>query len=206
MDNILTIAISKGRIFKESLPILESINIIPATDPLRSRLLIIPTNHDNIRITIVRASDVPTYVQYGACDIGIAGYDVLQEHGGDGIYQLKDLKIAKCRLMVAGFDADILYSYDKIKVATKYPRQTLEHFQSKNRLVEIIKLYGSMELAPLIGMADLIVDVVDTGKTLATNGLKPLEYICDISSSLIVNRAALKLKYQLIKDTIGDIL
>ncbi|RLA08161.1 MAG: ATP phosphoribosyltransferase [Gammaproteobacteria bacterium] len=206
MDHSLIIAISKGRIFQETLPILERANIQPTEDPEKSRLLIIPTNQKNIKLLIVRATDVPTYVQHGAADLGIAGYDVVQEHGGLGIYQLTDLQIAKCRLMVAGFDKSILKSKDKLKIATKYVNQTLEYFQSKNQLVEIIKLYGSMELAPLIGLADLIVDVVDTGKTLSANGLKPLEHICDISSSLIVNRASLKLKHKIIKQTFGALL
>jgi ATP phosphoribosyltransferase len=206
IEQSLIIAISKGRIFQETLPILEQANIRPTENPEKSRLLIIPTNKKKIKLLIVRASDVPTYVQHGAADIGIAGYDVLQEHGGLGIYQLATLNIAKCRLMVAGRDKSILKSKNKLKIATKYVKQTQQYFQSKKQLVEIIKLYGSMELAPLIGLADLIVDVVDTGKTLEANGLKPLEHICDISSSLIANRASLKLKHKMIKKIFGSLL
>ena len=195
----LTIALSKGRIFDETLPLLAAAGITPTEDPEKSRKLIIDTNHPNIRLVIVRATDVPTYVQYGAADLGIAGRDVLTEHGGDGLYQPLDLHIAKCRMMVAvrkGFDYEAASrAGSRLKVATKYPNIAMEHFAKKGMHVDIIKLYGSMELGPLVGLSDAIVDLVSTGSTLKANDLEAVEHISDISSRLVVNKAALKLKF-----------
>ncbi|MDC7691694.1 ATP phosphoribosyltransferase [Vogesella indigofera] len=202
----LTIALSKGRIFEETLPLLAAAGIEPAEAPESSRKLIIGTNRPDVRLVIVRASDVPTYVQYGAADLGIAGRDVLIEHGGAGLYQPLDLNIAKCKMMVAvenGFDYDAAVKHGaRLKIATKYPQIAREHFAAKGVHVDIIKLYGSMELAPLVGLADAIVDLVSTGSTLKANNLLAVEHIIDISSRLVVNQAALKLKY----DTIQPVL
>lgn len=202
----LTIALSKGRIFEETLPLLAAAGIEPLENPEASRKLIINTNHDNIRLVIVRASDVPTYVQYGAADLGIAGKDVLIEHGGDGLYQPLDLNIAKCRMMVAvrnGFDYEAASQPgSRLSVATKYPNIAREHFDAKGVHVDIIKLYGSMELGPLVGLSDAIVDLVSTGGTLKANDLAAVEHIVDISSRLVVNKAALKLKHHTIQPII----
>ncbi|WP_416192072.1 ATP phosphoribosyltransferase [Neisseria sp. CCUG12390] len=205
-DNTLTIALSKGRIFEETLPLLAAAGIVPSENPEQSRKLIIGTNHDNIRLVIVRATDVPTYVQYGAADFGIAGKDVLIEHGGDGLYQPLDLQIAKCRMMVAvrkGFDYEaVSQPGSRLRIATKYPNIAAEHFAAKGVHVDIIKLYGSMELAPLVGLSDAIVDLVSTGGTLKANNLEAVEHIADISSRLVVNKAALKVKHTLIQPVI----
>jgi ATP phosphoribosyltransferase len=194
----ITIALSKGRIFEETLPLLAAAGIQPAEDPESSRKLIIGTNREDVRLIIVRASDVPTYVQYGAADLGIAGKDVLVEHGGSGLYQPLDLQIAKCRMMVAvraDFDyAGSIRSGARLKVATKYVKIAREHFAEKGMHVDLIKLYGSMELAPLVGLADAIVDLVSTGGTLRANNLTAVEEIMPISSRLVVNQASLKLK------------
>lgn len=202
----LTIALSKGRIFEETLPLLAQAGIVPAENPESSRKLIIDTNHPNIRVVIVRATDVPTYVQYGAADFGIAGKDVLIEHGGAGVFQPLDLNIARCKMMVAvkkGFDyAAAAQPGSRLRVATKYPAIAREHFANKGMHVDIIKLYGSMELAPLVNLSDAIVDLVSTGNTLKANNLEAVEAICDISSRLIVNKAALKLKYAAIQPII----
>jgi ATP phosphoribosyltransferase len=195
---MITIALSKGRIFEETTPLLEAAGIVPAEAPESSRKLIIGTNRDDVRLIIVRASDVPTYVQYGAADLGIAGRDVLVEHGGVGLYQPLDLNIARCKMMVAvkeGFDyAACLQRGARLKVATKYVKIAREHFAAKGMHVDLIKLYGSMELAPLVGLADAIVDLVSTGGTLRANHLVAVEEIMPISSRLIVNQASLKLK------------
>ncbi|UOO82918.1 ATP phosphoribosyltransferase [Uruburuella testudinis] len=205
-NNHLTIALSKGRIFDETLPLLAAAGITPAEEPGSSRKLIIGTNLPNIRLVIVRATDVPTYVQYGAADFGIAGKDVLTEHGGDGLYQPLDLQIAKCRMMVAvqkGFDYTAASQPGRrLRVATKYPDIAAEHFAGKGVHVDIIKLYGSMELAPLVGLSDAIVDLVSTGGTLKANNLEAVEHIADISSRLVVNKAALKVKYALLQPII----
>ena len=194
----LTLALSKGRIFEETLPLLEAAGIIVTEDPEKSRKLILPTNDADVRVIIVRASDVPTYVQYGAADFGVAGKDVLLEHGGEGLYQPIDLNIAKCRMSVAvpaGFDyANAVRQGARLRVATKYVQTAREHFATKGVHVDLIKLYGSMELAPLVGLSDAIVDLVSTGSTLRANNLVEVEHIMDISSRLIVNQAALKLK------------
>jgi ATP phosphoribosyltransferase len=201
MAQALTIALSKGRIFKETLPLLTAAGIILADDPERSRKLILSTDQADVRIVIVRASDVPTYVQYGAADLGVAGKDVLLEHGGEGLYEPLDLAIARCRLMVAG-RAAVAIRKNRLRIATKYSNVTQRYFAGQGQQVEVIKLYGSMELAPLVGLADFIVDVVDTGNTLRANGLQPLECIAEVSSRLIVNKAAMKMKHQRIRQLI----
>jgi len=205
------IALSKGRIFKETLPLLAHAGVEPVDDPETSRKLILDTNRDDTKLLILRAADVPTYVQYGAADVGVAGKDVLLEHGGEGLYEPVDLQIAKCKLMVAGRVDDMnqdqaVASGRRLRVATKYINSARRHYASKGEQVELIKLYGSMELAPLVGLADRIVDVVDTGNTLKANGLAPLEHIADISSRLIVNKASMKMKHAKVKTFISDIL
>ena len=204
MTDTLTIALSKGRIFKETLPLLAHADIYPIDDPDKSRKLILDTNHDNIKLVIIRATDVPTYVQYGAADVGVAGKDVLMEHGGEGLYEPLDLKIAKCRLMTAGPVDDKPVS-GRLRVATKFVNTAKRYYAEKGIQVEVIKLYGSMELAPLVGLAERIVDVVDTGNTLKANGLMPMEHIADISSRLIVNKASMKMKHHQIKSLIDRI-
>lgn len=216
----LTLALSKGRIFKETLPLLAHAGIAALEDPETSRKLILATNQANVKLIIVRASDVPTYVQYGAADLGVAGKDVLLEHGGEGLYEPLDLGIARCRLMVAGLpprvtedaavaapsppspragegrgEGDQGRGSARPRIATKYVKCAERHFAAKGQQVEVIKLYGSMELAPLVGLADGIVDLVESGNTLKANGLVPLEHIADISSRLVVNKAAWKMKH-----------
>jgi ATP phosphoribosyltransferase len=204
--NGITIALSKGRIFEETLPLLAAAGIVPSENPESSRKLIIPCNRPDVRVLIVRASDTPTYVQYGAADLGIAGKDVLIEHGGAGLYQPLDLKIAKCRMCVAvpaGFDyAAAVRRGARLRVATKYIDTAREHFAAKGVHVDLIKLYGSMELAPLVGLADAIVDLVSSGSTLKANNLVAVEDIMPISSRLIVNQAALKMKRELLQPVI----
>ena len=196
---MITIALSKGRIFEDTLPLLAAAGLTPSEDPDKSRKLIIGTNRADVRVVIVRASDVPTYVQYGAADLGVAGKDVLLESNTQGIYQPLDLNIGKCRMMVAvqnGFDyAAAVKRGARLNVATKYVETAREHFSKKGMHVNLIKLYGSMELAPLTGLAEAIVDLVSTGSTLKANNLIAVEDIMPISSRLIVNRAALKLKH-----------
>ena len=201
MPDTLTIAVSKGRIFKEALPLLASAGIVPAEDPEKSRKLILETSRADVRLVLIRASDVPTYVEYGAADLGISGKDVLMEHGGSGLYEPLDLKIAACRMMVAG-KPDQLEPDMRLRVATKYANITRQYYAQQGRQVEIIKLYGSMELAPLVQLADRIVDLVDTGNTLKANGLQPLEHIADISSRLVVNKAAMKMKHAAVQGLI----
>jgi ATP phosphoribosyltransferase len=195
---MITIALSKGRIFDETAPLLKAAGIVARDDPEKSRKLILRTNRGDVRLLIVRATDVPTYVQYGAADLGVAGKDVLDEHGGQGLYQPLDLKIARCRMVVAapaGFDyRKAVRQGARLKVATKYVNTAREHFAAKGVHVDLIKLYGSMELAPLTGLADAIVDLVSTGKTLKANNLRAVEEISPLSARLIVNQAALKVK------------
>ena len=195
---MITIALSKGRIFEETLPLLKAAGIEVLEDPEKSRKLILTTNQPDVRVLVVRATDVPTYVQYGGADMGITGKDTLLEHGSDGLYQPLDLQIAKCRISVAvraDFDyASAVKQGSRLKVATKYVAISREFFASKGVHVDLIKLYGSMELAPLVGLADAIVELVSTGNTLKANHLVEVEHIMDISSRLVVNQAALKLK------------
>ena len=194
----ITLALSKGRIFDDSLPLLRAAGIEVLEDPEKSRKLIIGTTRPDVRVVLVRATDVPTYVQYGGADLGVAGHDILLEHGGQGLYQPLDLRIARCRLSVAvraDFDyAAAVRQGSRIRVATKYTQCAREHFADKGVHVDLIKLYGSMELAPLTGLADAIVDLVSTGSTLKANKLVEVEEIMQISARLIVNQAALKLK------------
>lgn len=204
MSDKITIALAKGRILKETLPLLERAGIKPVDDLEKSRKLIFGTNHENINLVLIRSADVPTYVQYGAADMGIAGKDVLLEHGGEGLYEWVDLHIAPCKLMTAGF-ADKELPPGRLKVATKYTGITRQYFMQLGRQVELIKLYGSMELAPIVGLSDMIVDLVDTGNTLKANGLVPQDFIMQITSRLIVNRASLKMKNKAIKKVIKKI-
>ena len=204
MSSALTIALAKGRILDETLPLLARAGIEPLDDLSSSRKLVFSTNDLNINLVLIRSSDVPTYVQYGAADLGIAGKDVLAEHGGEGLYERVDLKIAPCKMMTAGF-AERPLPRSRLKVATKYPEITRRFFLEQGRQVELIKLYGSMELAPVVGLADIIVDLVQTGNTLKANGLTPLETIMNISSRLIVNRAALKMKNKAVRELVERI-
>lgn len=196
--SMLTLALSKGRIFDDTVPLLASAGITVVDDPEKSRKLILATNRPDLRVVLVCASDVPTYVQYGGADLGVAGKDVLIEHGEEGLYQPLDLKIARCRMSVAvraDFDyASAVRQGSRIRVATKYTQIARQHFADKGVHVDLIKLYGSMELAPLTGLADAIVDLVSTGSTLRANNLVEVEHIMDISSRLVVNQAALKLR------------
>ena len=206
VEKMITLALSKGRIFEETVPLLKAAGIEVLDDPEKSRKLILDTNQPNVRVLVVRATDVPTYVQYGGADMGITGKDTLLEHGSQGLYQPLDLQIAKCRISVAvkaDFDyASAVKQGSRLKVATKYVAIAREFFASKGVHVDLIKLYGSMELAPLVGMADAIVDLVSTGNTLKANHLVEVERIMDISSRLVVNQAALKLKQEPIRKII----
>jgi ATP phosphoribosyltransferase len=206
---MITLALSKGRIFDETLPLLEAAGIRIDEDPEKSRKLIIGTRRDDVRVVLVRASDVPTYVQFGGADLGVAGKDVLIEHGGEGLYQPLDLRIAKCRMSVAvrdDFDyAAAVRQGSRLRVATKYTHTARQHFADKGVHVDLIKLYGSMELAPLTGLADAIVDMVSTGATLKANHLVEVERIMDISARLVVNQAALKLKREPLRALIDAI-
>ncbi|MEB4591445.1 ATP phosphoribosyltransferase [Candidatus Thiothrix sp. Deng01] len=204
MKGTLTIALSKGRIFKDTVPLLQAAGIVPLEDPETSRKLILDTNRPEVKLVIIRATDVPTYVQYGAADLGVAGKDVLMEHGGQDLYELLDLQIARCKLMVAGFAGKPLPD-GGLKVATKFVNCARHYFAEQGRQVDVIKLYGSMELAPLVGLADCIVDVVDTGNTLKANGLAPLEHMADITSRLIVNKASMKLKHEPIRNLLAHL-
>jgi ATP phosphoribosyltransferase len=203
---LITLALSKGRIYDETLPLLQRAGVRVTEDADATRKLILATDHPQVRVIIVRASDVPTYVQYGGADFGVAGKDMLLEHGGDDLYQPLDLKIAQCRMSVAtraDFDyAATVKQGARLRVATKYVKTARQHFADKGVHVDIIKLYGSMELAPLVGMADAIVDLVSTGSTLKANNLIEVEHIMPISSRLIVNQAALKLKREMLKPII----
>jgi len=194
----LSLALSKGRILEETRPLLTRVGIEPHEDPDRSRRLVIDTSRRDLRLIMVRASDTPTYVQHGGADLGVAGRDVLVEHGGEGLYQPLDLGIARCKMVVAvrkGFDyASAVAQGARLRVATKYVNTTREHFAAKGVHVDLIRLYGSMELAPLTGLADAIVDLVATGRTLRENGLVAVEEILPVSARLIVNQAALKRK------------
>lgn len=204
MPDTLTLALSKGRIFQETLPLLKAAGIEPLEDPETSRKLILSTNQPDVRLIIVRASDVPAYVEYGGADLGVAGKDVLMEHPQAELYEPVDLKIACCKLMTAGKPGTEVVNR-RLRVATKFVESTRRFYAEKGEQVEIIKLYGSMELAPLVGLADRIVDVVDTGNTLRANGLEPMEHIADISSRLVVNKASMKMKHATIQTFIEQI-
>lgn len=194
MPNRLTIALSKGRILKETLPLFAAAGIEPTEDIYTSRKLVFETNQPDIRLLVIRATDVPTYVAYGAADMGVAGKDVLMEHGGAGLYEPLDLQISKCRLMTcAPLGAKPVGR--RLRVASKFVNLTKQYYAQQGQQVDIIKLYGAMELAPILGLADEIVDIVDTGNTLRANGLEPLQKIADISSRLVVGEASMKLKH-----------
>jgi len=201
---MLTLALSKGRIFKETLPLLKAAGIEPIDDPETSRKLILDTNQPDVRLIIVRASDVPSYVEFGGADIGVAGKDVLLEHPEADLYEPVDLRIACCKLMTAGRVNEAPIN-GRLKVATKFVESTRRFYAQQGQQVDIIKLYGSMELAPLVGLADRIVDVVDTGNTLRANGLVPMEHIAEISSRLVVNKASMKMKHTRIQQFISQI-
>ena len=205
MENPITIALPKGRILKEALPLFAKVGIEPLESPSESRKLILETNAPNIKLLIIRPTDVPTYVQYGAADIGVSGKDSLMEHSGGGLYEPVDLGISKCRIMVASQKGAVLPQGRRLKVATKYVKTAKEYFALKGQQVEIIKLYGSMELAPLVGLADLIVDLVDTGGTLKANNLESRELIAQISARLIVNKASMKIKHKQLTEMINKI-
>ena len=205
----ITLALSKGRIFDETLPLLQAAGITVLEDPEKSRKLILPTNNNELRVVLVRASDVPTYVEYGGADMGVAGLDTLIEHGSAGLYQPLDLQIARCRMSVAvpqGFDyAAAVKQGARLRVATKYVNIAKQYYAAQGRQTDIIKLYGAMELAPIMNLADEIVDIVDTGNTLRANGLEPLEEICKVSSRLIVNKASFKRKQTLLNPILAQL-
>ena len=200
----LTIALTKGRILEETLPLLAAAGIEPAEDIASSRKLVFATNRVDTRLLVLRGSDVPTYVKFGSADVGVSGKDTLLESGNDGLYEPLDLGIAKCRLMTAGIKGQAA-SEGRIRVATKYVNVARQFYASQGRQVDLIKLYGAMELAPIMDLADEIVDIVDTGKTLVANGLEPRELIADISSRLIVNKASMKMKHQHIQQLIDAV-
>ncbi len=201
---MLTIALSKGRILQQTLPLLKAAGLEIANGELNSRKLILDTNLAKVKVIVIRAADVPVFVQHGAADIGIAGKDVLLEHGANGLFELLDLNIAKCKLMVAASNKKKLQQ-NTLKIATKYANSAKRYFEGKGQQIEIIKLYGAMELAPMVGLAHCIVDLVDTGNTLKANGLMPLQHIADISSRLVVNAAAFKTKNAEIKFWVNGI-
>jgi ATP phosphoribosyltransferase len=201
---MLTLALSKGRIYDDCLPLLAAAGIEPTVDPEKSRKLILPTNRDDVQLVVIRAADVPTYVEYGAADMGIAGKDVLVEYGADGLYEPLDLGIARCRLMTASRKDDVSAG-SRLRVATKYVKTAQRYFANLGVQAEIIKLYGSMELAPLVGLADCIVDLVDTGNTLKANGLEPRELIMEVTSRLVVNKAAMKMKHREIHQLMDEL-
>ncbi|GLS25413.1 ATP phosphoribosyltransferase [Marinibactrum halimedae] len=200
----LTIALTKGRILKETLPLLAAAGIEPLEDITKSRKLTFETNRDGVNLIVLRGVDVTTYVQFGAADVGVSGKDMLLEHGGEGLYEPLDLQIAKCQLMTAAIKGKTT-KVGRIRVATKFVNVAKRFYAAQGRQVDIIKLYGAMELAPIIGLADEIVDIVDTGNTLRANGLEPREHIADISSRLIVNKASMKMKHEVILKLIDDI-
>ncbi|MGI9275005.1 MAG: ATP phosphoribosyltransferase [Endozoicomonas sp.] len=204
MSSQITIALSKGRILKDTLPLLKAAGIELTEDPGQSRKLIIPTTNAHVNLLIVRASDVPTYVEYGAADLGVAGKDVLLEHGSTELYEPLDLQIAKCKLMTAG-KVGVAEPQGRVKVATKFVNVAKRYYASLGRQADIIKLYGSMELAPLVGLADIIIDVVDTGNTLRANGLEPRDLITEVSSRLVVNKASTKIKHQAISQLVEQL-
>ena len=200
----ITLALTKGRILKETLPLLADAGIVPMEDIFSSRKLVFPTNHPGLRLIILRGSDVPTYVQFGAADIGVAGKDVLLEHQGDGYYEPLDLGIAKCKLMTAG-PLSVSLPQGRLRVATKYINVARQFYAEQGRQADLIKLFGAMELAPILDLADEIVDIVDTGNTLKANGLEARDEIADISARLIVNKAAMKTKFNALQSTVDSL-
>lgn len=204
MSQTLTIALTKGRILEETLPLLKAAGIEPLEDMEKSRKLVFETTQPNVRLLLLRGADVPTYVQFGAADMGVSGKDTLMENGADGLYEPLDLNIARCKLMTAGVKG-VTTPAGRIRVATKYVNIAKQYYASQGRQTDIIKLYGAMELAPIMNLADEIVDIVDTGNTLRANGLEPREFIADISSRLIVNKASMKMKHVQIQAIIDHI-
>ncbi|MCK4743061.1 MAG: ATP phosphoribosyltransferase [Sulfuriflexus sp.] len=205
-NDTISIAVSKGRIYKEALPLLAHAGITPTDDPDKCRKLILDTNDPQVKLIIIRATDVPVFVNYGAADLGITGKDTLMEYDGSELYEPLDLKISPCKLMVAGPKGeDFLNTKGRLRVATKYVNTTRRYFTERGIQVDIIKLYGSMELAPMVSLSDCIVDLVDTGNTLKANGLEATDHVCDISSRLIVNKASMKMKHDRIKQIISQI-
>jgi ATP phosphoribosyltransferase len=204
MSTLLTIAVTKGRILDETLPLLAAANIYPLEDMEKSRKLVFETNRADVRLLLLRGADVPTYVQFGAADMGISGKDTLMENGAEGLYEPLDLGIARCKLMTAGVKGKQTPA-GRIRVATKYGNVAKQYYAGLGRQVDVIKLYGAMELAPIMNLADEIVDIVDTGNTLRANGLEPREFIADISSRLIVNKASMKMKHKSIQAIIDPI-
>lgn len=204
MSQTLTIALTKGRILEETLPLLKAAGIEPLEDMEKSRKLVFETTEPNVRLLLLRGADVPTYVQFGAADMGVSGKDTLMENGADGLYEPLDLNIARCKLMTAGVKG-VTTPAGRIRVATKYVNIAKQYYASQGRQTDIIKLYGAMELAPILNLADEIVDIVDTGNTLRANGLEPREFIADISSRLIVNKASMKMKHVQIQTIIDHI-
>lgn len=206
---MLNIALSKGRILEDTLPLLARAGVTPVEDINKSRKLIFDTSDPEVKLTVIRAADVPTYVQYGAADLGVSGKDVLMEYNGDGLYELLDLKIAQCRLMVAEpvqlAKNDDPQNWRRLRIATKYVNIARRHFAAKGIQTDIIKLYGSMELAPLVGLSDRIVDLVSTGKTLKANGLVEVEHIADISSWLVANKASMKMKHKKLRTLVDQL-
>ncbi|HFD92102.1 MAG TPA: ATP phosphoribosyltransferase [Gammaproteobacteria bacterium] len=202
MNTPITVALSKGRILKDTLPLLAHAGITLKDDPFTSRKLIFETSRDDVSVIVIRAADVPTFVENGAADLGVAGKDVLMEYGGNGLYEPLDLNIARCRLMTAGRKGWVDHG-TRLRIATKYVETARRYYAARGIQVEVVKLYGSMELAPLVGLADCIVDLVDTGNTLKANGLVPMETIAEISSRLIVNKASMKMKHEKVKQLIG---
>ena len=201
MNDKLTLALTKGRILKETLPLLSRAGIEPREDISNSRKLVFETNRTDLQLVIIRGTDVPTYVRHGAADMGVVGKDILLEHGAEGLYEPLDLGISRCRLMPAGWQG----SGSRIRVATKFVNIARQHFARQGVHAEVIKLYGAMELAPMMNLADLIVDIVDTGNTLRANGMEPLEEIAAISSRLVVNKAAMRSRYRLIQPVIDEL-
>ena len=204
MSQTLTIALTKGRILQETLPLLKAAGIEPLEDMEKSRKLVFETTQPDVRLLLLRGADVPTYVQFGAADMGVSGKDTLMENGADGLYEPLDLNIARCKLMTAGVKG-VSTPAGRIRVATKYVNIAKQYYASQGRQTDIIKLYGAMELAPILNLADEIVDIVDTGNTLRANGLEPREFIADISSRLIVNKASMKMKHIQIQTIIDHI-
>jgi ATP phosphoribosyltransferase len=204
MSQTLTIALTKGRILDETLPLLAAAGIEPLEDMEKSRKLVFETTQPGVRLLLLRGADVPTYVQFGAADMGISGKDTLMENGAEGLYEPLDLNIARCKLMTAGVKGESLPA-GRIRVATKYVNIAKQYYASQGRQTDIIKLYGAMELAPIMNLADEIVDIVDTGNTLIANGLEPRDFIADISSRLIVNKASMKMKHVQIQTIIDHI-
>ncbi|MCH2346443.1 MAG: ATP phosphoribosyltransferase [Pseudomonadales bacterium] len=200
----LVIALTKGRILEETLPLFRQADIAPKEDISKSRKLLFETNHDNVKLMVIRGSDVPTYVEFGSADMGVAGKDLILEHGSEEFYEPLDLKIATCRLMTAELVGSNPVS-DRLRVATKFTNIAKKYFAEQGKQVELIKLNGALELAPSLGLADSIVDIVDSGETLKANGLEPKELIANISSRVIVNKASLKIKNAIIRDILADL-